>query len=1437
MQFHPSIHNWFQNQFDAPTAVQEASWPIIADGHHALITAPTGSGKTLTAFLWSLNQFATGAHTTGATRVIYISPLKALNNDIQRNLTEPLKQLEDEYAYPHLNIRTRSGDTSAGDRQRMLRQPPDILITTPESLGLLLTTAKGRQALSQVETVILDEVHSLIENRRGVQLMANLERLADLAGEFQRIALSATVRPLKTVAEYVAGNSADQTPRKIHIVDPAGDKQIQFRVRFPEAAKQAADEGKKIWDPIADDFRDIIEANHSTLFFTNSRRLAEKITLKINQDEVAPLAYAHHGSLAREVRNEVESRLKGGELKAIVATNSLEMGIDIGDLDEVVLVQSPPSVASTLQRIGRAGHGVGETSVGTLYPTHAQDFLEAAALAEAVQKRDIEPLNPMRGALDVLAQLIVSICATDPWPVQDIFSLIRRASPYTQLHREHFDGVIEMLAGRYSGSRIRELKPKLSYDRIAGTVKANRGAVLAMYNSGGTIPDRGYYKMRHVDSGGIIGELDEEFVWEATVGDNFTLGTQHWQIHRITHNDVIVRHAKPGASAPPFWRSEFFNRSFHYSQKIAQFLELQEHRLADQNAPDLEQYLQASCSFSQPAATELAEFLKRQRAHTKCPLPHRRNLLVELVRGGPAGYHGPDNPQQVVLHTYWGGCLNQPFALALRAAWHNRFGDKLDIHADNNAIVLQVKGDPNPHEILSLVTAANLLMLLRQSLESSGFFGARFRECAGRSLLLTKQRFNQRLPLWMSRMQAKKLMTGVKKLDDFPVLLETWRTCLDDEFDLPNLLKVLGELEDGTISWQFVTSTTPSPFAQHLTFNQVSRYMYADDTPEDDATSSLGEDIISQALHNYALRPRIEPAVIQAFLAKRQRHQAGYEPSSEEEWAEWVKERTLIPIQELPEEFTPPVGTLLVHLKSKTWLTHLETAHALYHSGLINAPASEEFPDLDDKRSATQLAREILSFYGPLTEAELDDLLPSVPGDLLSVDESFIHGLLIDGSPDEQWCDAENFETLMRMQRAQRRSSFAPKTLSTLCCYWAKLHRLGTEPNDDSILFALETLRGHPNHVTSWLTDLLPARLNNISHQTGLLDQVMQHHAIRWVGTGRESMTMIYPEEQDLLGSDTADANWFSAFQDRQANYSYAQIADNSQLTPSELNKHWWQAVWDGRLHSDTLTPLRQGMERKFLIGALSNARPSRRRSLLRTRTWSGTWRVLPKSEPMSPLIRLEADKDRVRMLLDRYGLINRDIVNRERLPMPAVSADGTRGNWRWRDAFKALRIMELAGEVFSGQFIADTSTPQFITPRAFSELQTNQLSQGNFWLSALDPAAPCGLGVAELHDTALPNRRAGNYLVFHNHQLALSITGNGRHLKYAVSADHADLDTINSVLRHILDSGRKDTSSKRLTIETINDEPGKSSPYLGALDRVFRLAQDHKSVFLEPNI
>ncbi len=529
--FHPIISEWFLETYGSPTDVQKKAWPEIASGNHLLITAPTGSGKTLAAFLWAIHKLLSNDWQPGRTRVVYISPLKALNNDVRRNLIKPLEQLKARFQakgepFPDIRVATRSGDTPADERRKMLRTPPEILITTPESLNILVSSKGSRSILNGVAVVILEEVHAVAGGKRGVHLMMAVDRLVPLSGEFQRIALSATVKPMERIAEFIGGyemqGDVDEPvyqKRPVTLIQSDMQKRMTIRVDFPaNAGERMVDDSR--WPALIESFKEIIHKNRSTLLFTNSRRMAEKVARLINEGEPEELVYSHHGSLSKELRLVVEQKLKTGQLKAIVAANSLELGIDIGDLDQVVLIQTPPAISSAIQRIGRSGHGVGQESRGSLFPIHGRDFVNSAVLAPAVMKRDMETIDPVQCPLDVLAQIILAMTGVETWDMDGLFAFLRTNTSFHSLTRKQFDLVLEMLAGRYAGTRLRELKPRVSLDRIDNTIRAKSGALMLVYMAGGTIPDRGYFNLRIRESMTKIGELDEEFVWERRVAQN-----------------------------------------------------------------------------------------------------------------------------------------------------------------------------------------------------------------------------------------------------------------------------------------------------------------------------------------------------------------------------------------------------------------------------------------------------------------------------------------------------------------------------------------------------------------------------------------------------------------------------------------------------------------------------------------------------------------------------------------------------------------------------------------------------------------------------------------------------------------------------------------------------------------------------------------------------
>jgi len=1502
--FHPLIQKWFQSRFENLTDIQTKAWPVIAGGEHALITAPTGSGKTLTAFLWALNQLITQNLQNGATRVVYVSPLKALNNDIQRNLLGPLGELQHVFEtnnqpFPKIRVLTRSGDTPQIERRRMLRQPPEILITTPESLNLMLSSMGGRSILGQVAVVILDEIHALISEKRGTYLITAVDRLVLLSGEFQRIALSATIRPLATAAAFVGGywieNGKIETayqPREVAIVQSDIDKHYDLTIRLPE---QAVSENsrqlvakKEIWEPIVAEIKGIIAVNRSTLIFVNSRKLCEKITFLVNADEPVPLAYAHHGSLSRELRYTVEHKLKQGELKAIVATNSLELGIDIGDLDAVILVQSPASIASTLQRLGRAGHQVHATSRGVLFPTHALDFLEAAVLATGVMAQDIEAAQPIECPLDVLAQIIVSMTGTETWDMDRLYETLQCSWPYRDLMREQYDLVLRMLAGRYADTRIRELRARVSIDRIENSITARKGALLELYRSGGVIPDRGYFNLRHLENNARIGELDEEFVWEARVGQVFTLGTQNWRIERITHNDVLVKPARSRKTAPPFWIAESMNRGFHFSERIGLFLEWANDNLTRKF---LMEQLQENHGMDSASARSLVGFLIRQRELSGCDLPHRHHLLVETVNSGPGGVPG----HQIILHTFWGGRVNRPYAMALEAAWQNTFHQPLETYADNNSICMVLPQAIEAAELLVLVNQSEVTALIRHRLESSGFFGARFRECAGRALLITHQRMNQRLPLWISRLKSKKLFESVAGYDDFPILLETWRTCLQDMFDLDSLLPLLAELESGEISWSAISGSHPSPMGRSGSWRQINEYMYRDDSPSQTAQSSLREDLISSLLISPGFQPDFSAELISQFEAKRKRESTGYAPQTPLELLDWVVERVMMPAAEwerlltrIKSEYRLSNQDILLPLAGKlAWIrppgskasmvVAMENAariiSALYGGdedlaigsilpdtdeimnweAVIKAPESESPSDVSQERM--RLLGEWLSFYGPISAAEIKEktglkhgLLNSIIQDLADAG-SILSGLIMIGSETELLCDKENFNILLRLKRLAAIPVFDPLPISVLPYFIAKIQGLtGGKRSKAQLYPCLEQLACYGAPAAAWEAEILPARLDR--YDTSWLDTAMQASDLMWVGCGHEKILFCFQMDLDLIQGEPDDASsnvsasiddpveLETLFPEKGAAYDFNSLLRRSELIPSDLVQTLWNAVWHGQVVNDTALALRNGIENRFSVpahapenqnlitGQARTVQQGRRRGVRgRLSKWktavpfSGYWRSIQKeTEDADPLEAAERSKERIRVLLDRYGIVFRELLTREKKA------------FQWGRLFRFLRLMELSGEIVSGYFFKDIPGPQFMSHKGFQILQ--RLSPGSevYWMNAQDPASLCGLAVEKTKD-ALPPRHGGTHLVYCGDRLVLVSRRNGADLTFHVAVSDPDIQSYLGVLRHLLT--RQFKPRRQITVETINAEPAAKSPFVDILKISFDVLTEHKKVVL----
>ena len=870
--FTAAVRDWFARTFDGPTPAQVQAWPAIASGRHALISAPTGSGKTLAAFLWALDRLLAEPSATGqaapagrAVRLVYVSPLKALGYDVERNLRAPLRGIGAD-----VRVAVRTGDTPQRERREMLRRPPDVLITTPESLYLMLT-GQARELFAGTQWVIVDEIHAVAQTKRGAHLAVTLERLVEAAGrDVQRIGLSATQRPLDEVARFLVGPARDCA-----IVDAGIAKPLDLRIEVPvesmvdpqaplelRSVPGGESTRRSIWPAIYPELLKLVEAHHTTLVFVNNRRTAERIALRLNDlaaqqaseggRPVREIARAHHGSLAREERLVIEDELKAGRLPCLVATSSLELGIDMGAIDLVVQVESPKSVTRGLQRIGRAGHGVGEVSRGRIFPKFRADLVECAVVARRMREGLIEPTVVPRNPLDVLAQQVVAIAAAagdEGVTVEALHDLLRRTLTFGELDRRLLENVLDMLDGRYPSQEFAELRARIVWDRTAGTIRARGGSRALAVANAGTIPDRGLFGVNLPD-GRRVGELDEEMVYEARVGQSFLLGATSWRIEEITRDRVVVTPAPGAAASVPFWHGDGVGRPRELGAAIGAFT-----RWAVDQAPAT---LERDYDLDERAARNLLEFLGEQRAATGV-LPSDRTVVVERFRDEIGDW-------RLCVLTPFGGRVHAAWALALTARVRAVLGLEAGaIWSDDGVIVHLPDADEPPGAALALIAPDEVEELVVGELAASALFGARFRENAARALLIPRAYPGRRTPLWQQRLKAQSLLEVARRYPEFPIVLETYRECLRDVLDLPGLTEVLHGLQTRELAVVEVETATASPFASSLLFDYVATYMYEGDTPSAErraAALALDRELLRELLGQEALRDLIDPGAL-----------------------------------------------------------------------------------------------------------------------------------------------------------------------------------------------------------------------------------------------------------------------------------------------------------------------------------------------------------------------------------------------------------------------------------------------------------------------------------------------------------------------------------------------------------------------------------------------
>jgi ATP-dependent Lhr-like helicase len=1392
--FSPETRAWFEQAFDRPTPAQELGWPAIVRGGRTLIQAPTGSGKTLAAFLFGIDRL--NPNPGEGLRLLYVSPLKALNYDIERNLRGPLAGLRSK-----LTVGVRTGDTPQRERAAMLREPPDILITTPESLFLLLTS-RARETLRSVETVIVDEVHAVAGTKRGAHLALSLERLDRLAeGPVQRIGLSATQRPLEEIGRFVSGG------REIELVDAGRAKELDLRVVVPLDDMREPEEQQSIWPSIYPEILDLVRQHRSTIVFVNNRRLAERLALRLNdlasmdgdtgeggaaspaasQARPREIARAHHGSLAREQRIEVEELLKKGEIPCLVATSSLELGIDMGAVDLVIQVESPKSVARGLQRVGRAGHELGAVSKGRIFPKFRADLLESAVVARRMLDGAIEETTIPRNPLDVLAQQIVGICADEEISVGELHELVRGAYPFADLSRVQLENVLDMLDGRYPSDEFAELRARVVWDRTANVVKGRQGARRLAVTNAGTIPDRGLFGVHLVDGGGRVGELDEEMVYEARAGQTFLLGASTWRIEEITRDQVLVSPAPGVPGAVPFWKGEGVGRPYELGEAIgAASRELV--ALSDEKAVAR---LEGEYTLDGRAAVNLLAFLREQEGATGA-VPSDKTIVVERFRDEIGDW-------RLCILTPFGGRVHAPWALALGARLRDSLGlETQAIWSDDGIAIHLPDADAPPPIDDVLLEPDQVEELVMQELGETALFGARFRENAGRALLIPRRRPGERTPLWQQRLKAQSLLQVARRYPAFPVVLETYRECLRDVFDLPALKQLLQGLRTRQIDLVDVETASASPYAASLLFDYVATYMYEDDTPAAERRAqalSLDRDLLRELLGQEELRDLIDPGALEQ-VEKQLRGEA----RTPDELHDLLRRRGDLREGEYAEDLAAPLlaerRAVEVRVAGERRLIAAEDA-GRYRDGVGAMPPGglpEVFLEADEE-PLHSLVRRFARSRGPFTSAEARERFGRDVEPVLRELErrnELVRGELRPGGTEREWCDPEVLRRLRRASLAALRREVEPVEQAAFGRFlpsWQGVDRRA------SLREALVPLQGLALPVALWESDVLPRRVPG--YRPEQLDALCASGEVVWIGAGLDRVAIYFREDAPALGPPPAADRPEREVHERlraalghSALFWYDLLADTG-LEAQEALPTLWDLVWAGEVTNDAWTPLRAG--RRFQTHA-QRPRPrrfSRRRSAEITAT-QGRWSLTERLFTGRPDRRALAE-----LLLERQGIVTRDGVRGEGIPGGYGAVYGE------------LKALETLGLCRRGYFVEGLGGAQFALGGAVERLRELRAKDGEeeepLVLAAADPAQPYGAALPwPKRAEGRAARVAGAHIVLLGGGPALFVERGGRSL---VPLRDPEDDWLRKTLAALVEDVRR-SGLKRLAVERFDGEP-----------------------------
>lgn len=1512
--FTPATQRWFAAAFTAPTPVQQAAWKAIATGKHCLVIAPTGSGKTLAAFMKAIDllfqeragQDKRVRETT--TRILYISPVKALAADVRRNLSLPLEGV---YAQRRalgdpetlLNVGMRSGDTPAGDRAKLLRRPPDILITTPESLFLMLTS-QARNTLRGVTTVIIDEVHAVAGSKRGSQLALSLERLDQLLpSPAQRIGLSATVKPEDRVAHFLGG--AQETL----IVNPASERTLEMKIVVPvedmtdiagrsEQPSETTSTSRSIWPHIETQILEQVMSHRSTLIFANSRGLAEKLTARLNEryasqlnsppplqapqhydsfaggtekradGATALIARSHHGSVSKEQRSEIEAALKAGELRCVVATSSLELGIDMGPVDLVIQVGAPFSVASALQRVGRAGHQVGGISSGIIFPRTRRDVVDAAVTVKAMLEGQLDPIEPPNNPLDILAQQTLAAVAMDSLHIDAWFALVRRADPFRTLPRNVFDATLDMLAGKYPSDEFAQFRPRLVWDRESGILSPRPGAQHLAVTSGGTIPDRGMFSVvlpegEEQSGSRRVGELDEEMVYESRVNDIITLGATSWRIQQITHDQVVVVPA-PGRSARlPFWHGEGLRRSAVLGERIGTFLRQMENALLHHPA-EAEKALSA-VGLNENAVRNTLSLLAEQRESTGV-LPTDQTLIIERCRDESGDW-------RVILHSPWGQRVHAPWALAIAERIRRQMGiDPSVVASDDGIIACFPDSEGRVPGVELFVFEPDLLQrIVTTSVGSSALFAARFRECASRALLLPRRNPGKRSPLWQQRLRAGQLLQVAREHDDFPILIETARECLQDVYDLAALHQLMEKVQRGKIRFVDVTTDTPSPFAAPLLFGYVAEFMYAGDAPLAERRASLlslDSNLLGELLGKADMRELLASSVIERVEQELQRTAKAYKVSGKEGIADLLRELGPLSLAEIEARFaSEDIDEAAASLKSleeaqrvinviiadrSRWAAIEDAARlrdaigTALPAGIPVAflqPLGKPLRDLINRYARTHAlftTREIAERFG-LGVAVVGEELERLSEQAKVRKGDF--GLQRDDS--QQWVAEEIFKRLRLRSLRSAREATQPVAHSAWVTMLLERHGLinqaaaqfgadhaafshGAYEGVNGVARVIEQLAGVALPASLWESQILRARVRD--YQPAMLDELLANGEVIWCGhkslsynDGLISLHLaeyaaetlpasvqqseLAPLQQSIVHMLSEGGAWFGR-------EILLRMETNEHVGSEQIYAALWELAWMGYITTDTWIPVRA------LISSpsVSRSRPARALRSRRMHNFS-----LKSPERRSPpantiagrwsLIKRETLQPTtlalalVENMLDRYGVITRGSAISEQIPggFPALQP--------------VLRGFEDAGRLLRGRFVEGLGGAQFadnLTIERLRELaKTPSNERATAALAAMDPANPFGATLNwPMHASGTrPTRRNGAFVVIAGGELQLYLPQGGKDL-LTFATESQPLSLAISALGTAL----KRDKQLRFTLETVDGEPAGLSPQLAAL-------------------